>query len=277
MSARNTQLVLLGSALVLFVLLFIAPRTTASEEEKGFAAGRPSADPAPTANVEVYLNTAVKNLDETQGKKYASLKDSQSHDSLAAFWNSQKRPDLAAWFFETSAKKENTVEAWKKAGNRYYYSVQFTEDKSEIPVLYQSAIRCFEKAIQIDPHDTDARIMMASCFVDGSSDPMKGITMLREIEKTDSNNVKLNMSLAFFSVKSGQLDRAITRFNKVLKADSTYIEAYLHLADVYEQKQDTENTILMLQKYAAKTPEATAKAEINRYIEQLKGNNKQIN
>jgi hypothetical protein len=55
----------------------------------------------------------------------------------------------------------------------------------------------------------------------------------------------------------------------VLRADSSYIEAYLHLADVYEQKQDTRNTVLMLRKYAAKTPEVTAKAEIDRYIQQL--------
>jgi tetratricopeptide (TPR) repeat protein len=271
MSARNTQLVLLGGALVLFVLLFIAPRTTAVEKQQGFSAGK-TAEVSSAANVEVYLNTAVKNLEAGQQQKYAAIKDTKAYDSIASFWDGLKRPDLAAWFVELAAKKENSPDAWKKAGNRYYYAVQFTADKTEAPVLYQSAIRCFGKAVEIDPRDTDARIMMASCYVEGSADPMKGITMLREIEKTDSNNVKLNMSLAFFSVKSGQLDKAITRFNKVLKADSTFIEAYLHLADVYEQKQDTDNTILMLQKYAAKTPEATAKAEINKYIEQIKGN-----
>ncbi len=276
MSARNTQLVLLGGALVLFVLLFIAPRTTANEKPQGFSTAK-APEVSTTANVEVYLNTAVKNLEAGQLKKYAAIKDTKAFDSIARFWDVQKRPDLAAWFIESAARQDNSAEVWKKAGNRYYYAVQFISDKTEVPVLYQSAIRCFEKAVKLDPADTDSRIMMASCYVEGSADPMKGIGMLREIEKTDSNNVKLNMSLAFFSVKSGQLDRAITRFNKVLRADSTFIEAYLHLADVYEQKQDTENTIQMLQKYAAKTPEATAKAEINRYIEQLKGNNKQIN
>jgi tetratricopeptide (TPR) repeat protein len=270
MSARNTQLLLVAGALALFVLLFIAPRTTDPEKEAGFKPEGMSAAASLDASVEVYLNTAVRNLAPEKEKLYTRLAASAKHDSLAKFWDGEKRPDLAAWFVEASARKEQKAELWRKAGNRYYYAVRFTGDKTEVPVLYQSAIRCFGKALEKDPADTDARIMLASCYVEGSTDPMKGVAMLREVERTDSNNVKLNMTFAFFSVKSGQLDKAISRFEKVLRTDSTYIEAYLHLADVYEQKQDTGNTIRMLQVYAAKTPEATARGEINRYIEQLR-------
>jgi len=101
---------------------------------------------------------------------------------------------------------------------------------------------------------------------------MKGITMLREIEKTDSNNVKLQMNFALFSVRSQQWDKAITRFNKVLKIDSTYIEAYLHLADAYEQQGNKPKTIDMLEKYVANTNDVTSRQEVKKYIQQLKSN-----
>src|SRR5688572_11926281 len=114
MSAKNTQLVLLGGALVLFVLLFIAPRTTAEEKPQGFSAAK-APEVSPTANVEVYLNTAVKNLEAGELKKYTAIKDTKTFDSIARFWDSQKRPDLAAWFSESAAKQENSAEAWKKA------------------------------------------------------------------------------------------------------------------------------------------------------------------
>jgi Tfp pilus assembly protein PilF len=94
--------------------------------------------------------------------------------------------------------------------------------------------------------------------------------MLREVEKTDSNNVKLQLTFAFFSVKSQQWDKAIKRFNKVLEIDPLYIEAYLHLADAYEQQGQTNKTIEMLQKYASLTEDAMAKQEVLKYIEQLK-------
>jgi tetratricopeptide (TPR) repeat protein len=131
-------------------------------------------------------------------------------------------------------------------------------------------MRCYSRGLKLKPNDVDAKIMLASCFVEGTQNPMDGITMLREVEKTDSNNVKLQLSFAFFSVKSGQLDRAIERFKKVLRIDSTYIEAYLHLADAYEQQGNTALTIRALEKYGEKTTDPTARIEIGKYIQQLK-------
>jgi lipopolysaccharide biosynthesis regulator YciM len=111
--------------------------------------------------------------------------------------------------------------------------------------------------------------MLASCYVEGSADPMKGITMLREIEKKDSNNVKLQLSFAAFSMKSGQIDKAVERFSKVLRIDSNYTEAYLHLADAYEQQGNKAATVGMLKEFAKRTPDVTARLEVNKYIHQL--------
>lgn len=56
----------------------------------------------------------------------------------------------------------------------------------------------------------------------------------------------------------------------MLEIDPLYIEAYLHLADAYEQQGQTNKTIEMLQKYASLTEDAMAKQEVLKYIEQLK-------
>ena len=182
-----------------------------------------------------------------------------------------KRPDIASYYVEQKvAKTDNKTSGWLSAGNRYYYAVQFTEDKTEAPLLYQCAMRCFTKALKLNPNNHEAKIMLASCYVEGTESPMEGITLLKEVEKADSNNVKLQLAFAFFSVRSGQLDKAIARFNKVLKIDTANIETYLHLADAYERQGQTLNTIEMLQKYSAKTPDITAKLEVDKYIQQLK-------
>ncbi len=110
-------------------------------------------------------------------------------------------------------------------------------------------------------------------MVESNDDPMKGISLLRKIEQIDSNNVKLQMTFALFSVKSGQLDKAISRFNKVLRIDSSAIEVYLHLADNYEKLNQTEKSIEMLEKYQTKTNDPIVKMEIGKYIEQLKNSN----
>ncbi len=272
MSAKNTQVLLVIFALSLSVLLFIAPKIAPkADEDDGHGHSAQTVKADNNASIAVYLNTALKNLEPVQKTLVERLMAQKKQDSISLFWDKLKRPDLASLSFEEKAKTVNTAEEWLKAGNRYYYSIQFTGDKTEVPLLYQCAMRCFSKSLKLDPKNTDAKIMLASCFVEGSATPMEGISMLKEVEKTDSNNVKLQLSFAFFSVKSGQLDKAITRFNKVLQVDSNYIEAYLHLADAYERQENIPKTIEMLEKYSAKTTEVTAKVEIDKYVEQLKG------
>ena len=269
----KTQIGLLITAVVLFVLLFLAPKTHTGKLETKVK----EKETTEVASLETFITMATKSLkleekviyDDLVNKAKASKVDT-AFIPVVEFWDKQKRPDFAAYFVEQIAERSQTSLAYNKAGDRYYYSVRFTKDENEIPTLYQSAMRCYQKAVDKDAKNVDAKIQLAACFVEEGKDPMKGIGMLREVEKTDSNNVKLQLTFAFFSVKSQQWDKAIKRFNKVLEIDPLYIEAYLHLADAYEQQGQTNKTIEMLQKYASLTEDAMAKQEVLKYIEQLK-------
>lgn len=272
---RKTQVGLIITAVVLFVLLFIAPKTHSGKIETKSNAPMQPAESA--ASMETFITMASKLLKPEEKRAYDALLASAKNSSLdtafvpvVQFWDKQKRPDFAAYFVEQIANKQQSSLAYNKAGDRYYYAVRFIKDNNEIPALYQGAIRCYEKAITKDANNMDAKIQLAACFVEDGKDPMKGIGLLREVEKTDSNNVKLQLTFAFFSVKSQQWDKAIKRFNKVLKIDPLYIEAYLHLADAYEQQGQKDKTIEMLEKYASLTDDAMAKQEVLKYIEQLK-------
>lgn len=273
MSARTSKVLLITGAVVLFVLLFIAPKLKPASESEDAEQKQVTGKVNTSATLDVFFTTAQKNLSPEKKTQFDRLQAQKKNDSLIAFWDQNKRPDLAAYVTEEGAKQVSSAEAWFKAGNRYYYAVPFIQDQSEVPVLYQSALRCFNKGLALDPKNTDARIMLASCYVEGTADPMQGVSLLKSIEKTDSNNVKLQLTFAFFSVKSGQLEKAIVRFKKVLAIDPNYIEAYLHLADAYEQQGNPSETINMLEAYCEKTPDVTAKLEINKYIQQLKQNN----
>jgi tetratricopeptide (TPR) repeat protein len=272
--ARKTQISLIITAVVLFVLLFLAPKTYSGKLETKGSESKPTET---VVNLETFITMATKSLKLIDKSNYdallAAAKNSKVDTAfvpVVQFWDKQKRPDFAAYFVEQIAERSQTSLAYSKAGDRYYYSVRFTKDNNEIPALYQSAVRCYEKAIAKDAKNIDAKIQLAACFVEDGKDPMKGIGLLREVEKTDSNNVKLQLTFAFFSVKSQQWDRAIKRFNKVLEIDPLYIEAYLHLADAYEQQGQKNKTIEMLEKYASVTDDAMAKIEVKKYIEQLK-------
>ncbi|HWY11297.1 MAG TPA: tetratricopeptide repeat protein [Bacteroidia bacterium] len=261
---RKTQLLLIVAAVVLSVLLYFAPKNSGASARENLAENSGKN----TETIEVFVKAALGTLSNDLKPKA----ENKNLDSIISFWDKNKRPDIASFYFEKQMAKTNKAVNWFKAGDRYYYSVRFIKDPDETPILYASAMRCYENGLKLDPNNADAKIMLASCLVEGSPDPMKGITMLREIEKTDSNNITLQLNFAFFSVRSQQWDKAIKRFEKVIQIDSTYIEAYLHLADAYEQSGQKNKTIEVLEKYKSKTEDALTKQEIDKYIQQLKIN-----
>lgn len=76
----------------------------------------------------------------------------------------------------------------------------------------QPASKQEESAI-MDPDSL--KLQQAVELVNGEN-PMAGITLLREMVAEDSTNVDAHYYLGLFSVKSGQLDKAIDRFERVL-------------------------------------------------------------
>lgn len=256
------------------VLLFNANRLPKKES---------SPTQTPSKGVISSLSDVVKKLPETDKKnwskieallKQTSKKEEKRHvaDSAIFFWDQHNRPDFAAAFAEQKAELSGNVKDWNYAGQRFYYAVKFFEDSPVKKTLFLSAKRCFEKVLSLDPKNTDARIDIASCIVESGENPMQGISMLREIEKTDSNNVRLQLSFGFFSAKSQQWEKAIKRFSKALEIDSNYIEVHLHLADAYERKGKKDSCIKHLEIFISKTNDEMAKATIREYVNKIKNN-----
>jgi tetratricopeptide (TPR) repeat protein len=272
-SSRRLQFIVIGCSIILFVLLFFANKKP--EKKADEIPQKPAAEA--TVDIKTVADAQVSSLPENLKKEFANFEkntgDTTGINILVEFLKEQKLYVAASYYFEKKAALINTAQAWLNAGNRYFYATGFAQEKAESGALYQSAIQCFEKALQKDPNYTEAKIQLASCYVEGSQDPMKGITMLKELEKNDSNNIQVQMVLAQFAVKSGQLDKAEARYQKILKLKPEYLEAYLFLADVYEKKGDKAKTIEILEKYVSLTPDKEIREQIKLYIEQLKKSN----
>ncbi|HEY1040203.1 MAG TPA: tetratricopeptide repeat protein [Bacteroidia bacterium] len=276
-SLNKLQIGIIIFSVLIFVLLYFANKTPEKKAEEFVTT---NSEVANSPGVKVFVDTKASTLPDSLKKIHATLekkiaanaKDNAALDSMIVFWDRLMQPDVAAFYTEKTAANLNSADAWFKAGDRYYYAVRFVKAPEEIGALYQQAMSCFEKGLKMEPNNVEAKIRYASCFVEGTSDPMKGISMLKEIEKTDSTNVNLQLAFAAFSSKSGQMDKAIARFEKVVRLKPDYLEAYLYLADAYEQMGNKQKTIETLEKYASLVPDKDAKKEINKYIDKLKSN-----
>ena len=276
-SVNKTQIAVIAGSLILIVLLLFAntklPKNADTPAESEHASHN-------TTNWGEIVQTAKGKLTKDQkltiDKMEEALKSSPdkktAFENMIGMWDSLRQPVIAAYYMEQAANTSSNEKNWMEAGNRYYTSTRFAPE-AERPALFGKAIECFEKTLQLNPNNVEAKISLGSCYVEGSAEPMKGISLLKEVEKTDSNNVNLQLNFAFFSEKSGQWDKAVARFEKVLKIQPDFIEAYLHLADAYQQKGDRANAIKSLEKYKSVVDDVTIKAEVQEYINKLSAEN----
>lgn len=274
-SVNKKQIAVVAVSLIVIVLLLFVNTDLPKNQEKSEMSGH--AGDSKTESISTVVESAKAKLNNDQKQKIVKLEEllKSSPDKKTAYeniidqWDSLRQPSVSAFYMEQAAIASPTESNWMEAGNRYYAATRFVKEP-EKPLLFGKAIECFEKTVQINPKNVDARVNLAACYVEGSGEPMKGIGMLKEIEKTDSNNVNLQLNFAFFSEKSGQWDKAIVRFQKVLKIKPDFIEAYLHLADAYEQKGDKAKAIENLEKYKDLVDDITIKTEVQDYINKLK-------
>jgi Flp pilus assembly protein TadD len=102
--------------------------------------------------------------------------------------------------------------------------------------------------------------------------PMQGIAMLLDVVKKDPKNLKANMSLGTFAIKSGQFDKAIPRFNTVIATAPTP-EAYFYLGTALEnlgRNKEAVNAYLSSKKLAANP---TLASFIDKKVAELKNKN----
>ena len=117
---------------------------------------------------------------------------------------------------------------------------------------------------------TDDQISKAISLVMNGTEPMKGIMMLREVLKKDADNIKAHLTLGMFSIRSGQYEKALDRFNTVLAIDSSESEAYLYLAEVYEKLGQNDLAIENLEAYKTIVGDTNSLAQVQHIINELK-------
>jgi tetratricopeptide (TPR) repeat protein len=159
---------------------------------------------------------------------------------LSSTWNQFGRYDLGGVYAQELAEQDQTVDAWQIAGTTYAICFQRTEAPIVKTFCVNRAITSFEAAKSLDVDNPIHSVNLALCYVDGTPEPMKGITMLREIAEKYPEHPLPEYTLARLAIRTGQFEKAEERLNRVVTLDSTYVRAYCLLQQVYEQKGDME-------------------------------------
>lgn len=162
------------------------------------------------------------------------------YSALATFWKDSARllPPYI-YYLSESAKLDNSEKNLTFAARLILDSMRIEENAALKSWEAETAVRLFEKAIQINPENTDLKVDLGSCYVYGkgmigdATETMKGIQQLLQVVRQDSGNMKAQMVLGIGGVISRQFPKAVERLEKVVGLEPGNLEAVSWLADAY--------------------------------------------
>lgn len=185
--------------------------------------------------------------------KRGDVKDQQlkAYGSLASFWkDSAKQFEPYAFYISEAAKLDNSEKSLTFAARLFLENLRAEHDPAKLKWKADNAIELFEKAIILNPNDDELSIGLGSSYVFGlgragtdATATMQGIQELLKVVRKDSTNMKAQFVLGVGGFVSGQYDKAVERFSKVVTAQPDNLEAIAFLADTYAAKGDKEQAI----------------------------------
>jgi tetratricopeptide (TPR) repeat protein len=188
---------------------------------------------------------------------------------LSALWDDVNKPAPAAFYNELIAGKESTYSNWLKTGDRFTDAYQGTTDTLLQPGLIQKAILAYQKALDINSKSLDAKTGLGIAYVNGNSNAMQGIQLLLAVVKEAPKNIKANMNLGLFAMKSGQFDKAVPRFKTVI-AQKPDPEAWFYLASSYESLGLKDEAVMAYLKSKELAADPSLGQFVDRKIKELK-------
>jgi tetratricopeptide (TPR) repeat protein len=282
---RYKQLILIGAIVLVIGFLFtrdIKGLVKPDERTQGAAMPAKPETGGQQLNLEEISTTGKNLLNVSLAKEITALendfKTSSESDkakkakALAQKWDDLEQAMPSALYLEIVAAKEPSLSNWVLTGDRFLKAFDNTRDSVMQPVLLSKANAAFTSAMALDSTNAAAKTGLGITIVNGMGMPMKGIAMLLEVVKDDPKNLKANMSLGTFAIKSGQFDKAITRFKDII-AIKPSPDAYFYLGTAYENLGENAEAIDAYIKSKELAANPTLSGFIDKKVKELKEKN----
>jgi len=272
---KKSQIIFLVIGIILIGALFSLPTIVVDNsdqdivmEETGEAAVTPSITETHETALSPSAREQVNNLmaeleNEEDSEKYVILAD-----SIGKVYQTSGKLDSAAYFYALIADRFSNIEHIEKAGNTYYEAYGFAMSPEKTSYLATKTREYLGKILEKDPSRLDLKTKVAMTHV-SSSNPMQGITLLREVLEEDPKNELALYNMGVLSMQSGQYKMAAQRFEDLVASHPGNIEGQFFLGVSYYESKQESKAKKQLQMVREMTDDPQIIAGIDNYLERL--------
>lgn len=276
---KKNHWIVIGLGLVLVALIYFFGSTAPSAKKQPSSLTQSSS----AFTVDTILQHAKTKLSTGQVTRLSALENSvirgdvksqqlDVYHQLAHFWKDSARVfELYAWYEAEAARLENSEKTLTFAAHLFLDDLRFEREPRLQKWKAEQARDLFERSLKINPQNDSSQVGLGAVYIFGNitENPMEGIQRIRQVAERDSNHIFAQMMLAHGAVISGQYDRAIDRFERVIRMQPSNLEAVMMLAEVYERKADKQSAIDWYKKAMELVKIPEQRAELNHRIEEL--------
>ncbi len=237
------QIGIVGGAVALLLAMYFGCDTKPEEQ---IALEKSRALAAESTNLDALLLVAKGKIEPAQAAEIATFEQqveaatddiakTDALKQLSGKWYEYRQPAVAGAYAQQVAELENTEDAWSIAGTTYAICIQMNEEQKVREFCTNRAIAAFESAISINPDNVAHRVNLALTYAENppEDNPMRGPTMLLELNQSHPDNVLILNSLARLAIKTGQYDRALARLEQSYAQESQNVNTICMLAQVH--------------------------------------------
>lgn len=141
----------------------------------------------------------------------------------------------AAFYNEIIAEKENKDSFYLQSARYLVVANQFTKDESRGNIFLLKALNLLEKILKNNPKNTDAKTLKGYVLVRTQPMTMEGIAILQEVLQDDPNNTDALFMMGDFSIESGQYEKALERFKKLLSLQPFNSDYNFKVSEVFSR------------------------------------------
>ncbi len=267
-------LLLIAGAVIVFLLYKFGSRTNNHLDETPLLEET-------VLSIEEYVSKQKQSLYLSERKLLDSIEQEVSvnkHDTLNKLitlsnsWENIGNYSIGAYYQYLAAKKTQTKMAWIESGDKLTEAYENYADSAITNNLVNFALASYEAALKIDGQDLGVRMKLADTYVNGTQDPMKGITILKNITDSLPEYIPALLSLGRLSIVSGQYKKAENRLSKILSLEPLNAEANYFMAIAQEGLGNNEQAIEYFEMCKSLVPNPAFHNEIDGYIKNLKNN-----
>ncbi|MDQ3049977.1 MAG: tetratricopeptide repeat protein [Bacteroidota bacterium] len=274
--AKKLRIALIAGAVVLAAGVYLLPKKPlpkSAKEAKEVVEAKSAAFSFDKflSDSKIKVGWAADNKISTWEK---SVKASDSnlalYDSIGQAWDAAQIPGVAAWYFEQKAEKTRDEKDWLNSSYRYFDAFKAAKDSTEASFFVARAVSSYTKVLELNPKNLNAKTDLGILYAEGTSEPMTGIKLLREVVTEDPKHENAHLNLGFLSMKSGQFDKAAERFRKVIEINPARIDMYVYLGEAYVRQGNKEKAIESFEVFKNLSNDQQMIKDVDDYIASLK-------